>query len=244
MKFLFKFILSTLTLTTTVLSAEMQTSVEFGAGIRHDTYRVGAEFKDVSLNATFIDTNLYTVNARGKIEGDWYYARLKGEYAWTTNNHVFNGLIWCGDGSHSSGKSYELTAAAGYPFLFQNGSFQIVPVVGYSLYRQEYSYKWHSFSSHERYSWFVNSPFIGVDMSYKLCNWTLFTELEYHFVKCEHMDWGHGFAGTVGIGYHLTEDWTISLCGDFKDYRTAKRSDDAHFDWKSYGARIQIGYAF
>lgn len=109
-----------------------------------------------------------------------------------------------------------------------------------------------------RFTWY--GPFVGVDLAWALdCTWTVFAELECHFLdRChrkrnsytavEFIDhyhakhWAMGFNGTFGTTFYLGECWYSTLAVDFKYWNSDQKHDKLL--WKSAGINITMGYIF
>lgn len=135
--------------------------------------------------------------------------------------------------------------------LFSSGSSsnEIAPYFGkdFGGHISNYRLTWYGF-------------FVGLDLAYALdSSWTLFTELEYHFLDSCHRkrhsftgiyfvdiyhkeSYAYGFNGTVGTTFCMSNCWYGSLAVDFKLW-TAHGHDD-HVEWRSVAARAALGYQF
>jgi hypothetical protein len=116
----------------------------------------------------------------------------------------------------------------------------------------------HHRTDNYRFTWY--GFYLGVDGAYAMdCDWTLYTELEAHFldnchqkrkswsgVDCvdnfHHKGWACGFNGVIGLVYSLRTCWYVTASVDFKWWK----SDNSHNDlsWKTVGANIGLGYVF
>lgn len=116
----------------------------------------------------------------------------------------------------------------------------------------------HHRTSMYRFTWY--GFYVGADLSYALdYGWTLFSELEFHFLdRCHrkrkswtgvyfvddyHKEgWAYGFNGVIGATYVICNCWYTTLGVDFRWWK----SDDKHDDltWKMVGAKIGLGYMF
>lgn len=113
-------------------------------------------------------------------------------------------------------------------------------------------------TSNYRFTWY--GFYIGADLAYALDScWTLFSELEYHFLDRCHRKrkswtgvdfvddyhksgWAHGFNGVVGVTYAFSTCWYTTLGVDFRWWKADSRHDD--LEWKMVGAKIGVGYMF
>ncbi len=143
------------------------------------------------------------------------------------------------------------------PFHFQGSSDpfsdrsdpQIAHVLGLSPEHETsvYRFTWYGF-------------YAGADIAYALdpC-WSIFTELEWHFLdRCHrhresntsvsfvdgyhHRGWAHGFNGTVGAIWDAGSCWYGVVAVDYKWWRGHSRHDD--LKWDSVGINIAVGYLF
>lgn len=110
-----------------------------------------------------------------------------------------------------------------------------------------------------RFTWY--GFYAGADIAYALdSNWTLFSELEIHFLDNCHRKrhswtgvyfvdeyhkkgWAYGFNGVVGVTYCLSCSWYTTLNIDFRWWETDSTKHD-DLEWKMVGAKIGLGYMF
>lgn len=113
-------------------------------------------------------------------------------------------------------------------------------------------------TSNYRFTWY--GFYLGTDIAYALdCNWTLFAELEGHFLdRCHrkrkswtgvyfvddyHKEtWAYGFNGVVGLTYYIANCWYTTLTVDYDWWKGAQKHDDLH--WQKVGCKIGLGYMF
>lgn len=115
-------------------------------------------------------------------------------------------------------------------------------------------------TSNYRFSWY--GPYVGVDMAYALdyC-WTIFTELEFHFLdRCHrkresytaidfiddfhHRTWAMGFNGSFGTTFSMNNCWFSTLAVDYKYWRTNEGHKPDSVRWFSAGINMTLGYIF
>lgn len=117
----------------------------------------------------------------------------------------------------------------------------------------------HHRTSNYRFTWY--GFYLGTDIAYALdSSWTLFSELEFHFLDNCHRKrkswtgvnfvddhhkkgWAYGFNGVVGVTYYIANCWYTTLGIDFKWWKTDSNKHD-ELRWKSVGAKIGLGYMF
>jgi hypothetical protein len=109
-----------------------------------------------------------------------------------------------------------------------------------------------------RFTWY--GFYLGADIAYALdpC-WTLFTELECHFLdNCHrkrkswtgvyfvddyhHKGWAYGFNTVFGLTYTFATCWYSTIAIDYKWWKAHSHHDELH--WQSVGAKIGLGYMF
>lgn len=116
----------------------------------------------------------------------------------------------------------------------------------------------HHRTDNYRFTWY--GFYLGVDSAYALdCDWTIYTELEAHFldnchqkrkswsgVRCvddfHHKGWAYGFNGELGIVYSLRTCWYVKASVDFK-WWTSDNHHNALY-WKTVAANLGLGYTF
>lgn len=109
-----------------------------------------------------------------------------------------------------------------------------------------------------RFTWY--GFYLGTDIAYALdSSWTLFSELEVHFLDNCHRKrkswtgvsfvddyhkkgWAYGFNGVLGVTYTITDCWYTTLRVDFKWWKADAKHDN--LEWKSVGAKLGLGYMF
>lgn len=109
-----------------------------------------------------------------------------------------------------------------------------------------------------RFTWY--GFYVGTDIAYALDScWTLFSELEVHFLdNCHrkrqswtgvyfvddyhHKGWAYGFNGVCGLTYTFTTCWYSTIAVDFNWWKGHSSHDD--LQWKMVGAKIGLGYMF
>jgi hypothetical protein len=113
-------------------------------------------------------------------------------------------------------------------------------------------------TSNYRFTWY--GFYLGADLAYAVdCCWTLFTELEFHFLDHCHRkrdsqtgvyfvdDYhkkklAYGFNGVLGTTYCIANCWYGTLSVDFNWWKSDAKHD--HLEWKKVGAKIGLGYMF
>lgn len=113
-------------------------------------------------------------------------------------------------------------------------------------------------TSNYRFTWY--GFYLGTDLAYALdSSWTIFSELEFHFLdRChrkrkswtgvDYVDkyhkesFAYGFDGTLGVTYSIASCWYTTLGIDFKWWQGHAKRD--HLEWKSVGAKIGLGYTY
>jgi hypothetical protein len=116
----------------------------------------------------------------------------------------------------------------------------------------------HHRTDNYRFTWY--GFYLGIDGAYALdCDWTIYTELEAHFldtchqkrkswtgVDCvdsfHHEGWAYGFNGELGIVYSLRTCWYVKAAVDFKWWNSESHHDNLY--WKTVGANLGLGYTF
>lgn len=112
---------------------------------------------------------------------------------------------------------------------------------------QNYRFTWYGF-------------YLGADIAYALdpC-WTLFSEIEFHFLDRAHRKrkswtgvdfvdeyhkegWAYGYNAVVGMTYSFSTCWYSTIAVDFDWWKSDAKDDDLH--WKKVGAKIGLGYMF
>ncbi len=109
-----------------------------------------------------------------------------------------------------------------------------------------------------RFTWY--GFYVGADIAYALDScWTLFSELEVHFLdSCHrkreswtgvyfvddyhHKGWAYGFNGVCGLTYTFATCWYSTIAVDFNWWKGHSKHDDLH--WNMVGAKIGLGYMF
>lgn len=109
-----------------------------------------------------------------------------------------------------------------------------------------------------RFTWY--GFYLGADIAYALDScWTLFSELEVHFLDSCHRKrkswtgvyfvdghhkegWAYGFNGVVGLTYAFSTCWYTTINVDFRWWEADANHDD--LEWKMVGAKIGLGYVF
>lgn len=109
-----------------------------------------------------------------------------------------------------------------------------------------------------RFTWY--GFYLGTDIAYALdSNWTLFTELEAHFLdRCHrkrkswtgvyyiddhHKEgWAYGFDGVFGLTYALANYWYTTLSVDYKWWKSNGHHDN--LQWDTVGVKWGLGYQF
>lgn len=113
-------------------------------------------------------------------------------------------------------------------------------------------------TSNYRFTWY--GFYIGLDLAYALDpTWTLFSELEWHFLDNCHRKrqswtgvyfvdhhhkkgWAYGFNGVVGLTYYIASCWYSTISVDFNWWKGDAKNDT--LEWKKVGAKIGLGYMF
>lgn len=111
-----------------------------------------------------------------------------------------------------------------------------------------------------RFTWY--GFYLGADIAYALDScWTLFTELEGHFLNNCHRKrkswtgvyfvddyhekgWAYGFNTVVGLTYYIANCWYSTLAVDFKWWKAHSHSKHDELHWQSVGVKIGVGYMF
>lgn len=145
-----------------------------------------------------------------------------------------------------------------------NSQSNIASLIGFSQKK---------FTENYRFTWY--GPFVGIDLAWGLDEvWTLFTELEYHFLDrsnrkrksytaVDFVDdyhskkWAYGFNGEIGTTIDLGSCWYCVIQVDFRFWKSYSRKHyhgSSYYDtsvrrkddilWKSVGANIHLGYIF
>jgi hypothetical protein len=101
---------------------------------------------------------------------------------------------------------------------------------------------------------------LGADIAFALdSKWTIFTELEGHFLDNCHRkrkSWtgvhfvddyhkqshAYGFNGVVGLTYYIANCWYTTLSVDYDWWKASHKHDDLH--WQKVGCKIGLGYMF
>lgn len=109
-----------------------------------------------------------------------------------------------------------------------------------------------------RFTWY--GFYLGADIAYSLdCYWTLFAELEAHFLDRCHRKrkswtgvyfiddfhnegWACGFNGVFGLTYAIANCWYTTLSVDYQSWSSHAKHDNV--DWDTVGAKIGIGYVY
>ncbi len=109
-----------------------------------------------------------------------------------------------------------------------------------------------------RFTWY--GFYLGADIAYALdSSWTLFSELEAHFLDNCHRKrkswtgvyfvdghhkkgWAYGFNGVVGLTYAFATCWYTTIDVDFRWWESNEKHDE--LEWKMVGAKIGLGYMF
>jgi hypothetical protein len=113
-------------------------------------------------------------------------------------------------------------------------------------------------SANYRFSWY--GPLAGLDIAYALDEcWTLFTELEGHFLNnlhrkrkswtgvsivddYHHKGWAYGYDALVGTTYMIQGNWYSTISAQYKWWKGHSKHDELH--WKSVNVNISVGYIF
>lgn len=241
---LFTTILSTvLAFASISLSAEQEFSVDVGAGYRHD-----------DIKGCFKNMDFYTINARARVISECYYGRFDADYGWMNPKHkkecfaLYPAILEdesCSEldfnfKTKQNGYAYDFSAAVGYPFVFECGTFQVIPVIGYSFHKIHQDEKTHdkfcdsscadcstSFVGCNDWKckadWKWYSPFIGVDLAYNVSCFDFFAELEYHPNFFQHKKFQQGFVGAIGATYNIDCNWNVGVRVDYKYFAHNKK---------------------
>lgn len=112
---------------------------------------------------------------------------------------------------------------------------------------QNYRFTWYGF-------------YLGTDIAFALDScWTLFSEIEFHFLDRAHRkrkswtgvdfvdeyhkeDWAYGYNAAVGMTYAFGTCWYSTIEVDFNWWIADNKKDRLH--WKKAGAKIGLGYMF
>lgn len=113
-------------------------------------------------------------------------------------------------------------------------------------------------TSNYRFTWY--GFYIGTDLEYALdpC-WTLFSELELHFLDHAHRkrkSWtgvyfvddyhrksmSYGFNGVIGLTYEFCSCWYSVISVDFRWWKSTSSSDEV--TWRMAGVKAGLGYSF
>lgn len=135
------------------------------------------------------------------------------------------------------------------PFASSSYSDQIASELGL--------FNWHRTDSY-RFTWY--GFYLGMDIAYALDScWTIFTELEGHFLnRCHrkrkswtgvsyvdsyhHQGWAYGFNGVFGLTYAFSTSWYSILSVDYDWWKSDNKHDC--LKWEKAGAKIGLGYMF
>lgn len=151
----------------------------------------------------------------------------------------------------SSGPFWSSSSSSGSPDFnpFSDHSEGIASFLGFSA---------HTRTSVYRFTWY--GPFVGIDLAYGLDEiWTIFTELEWHFLchchrkrhsntAVDFVDDYHkkgnafGFNGSLGTTFLIGNNWYSTIAVDYKWWRS--NTDDDELCWNSIGINISLGYIF
>jgi hypothetical protein len=180
-----------------------------------------------------------------------------------TNKHAHN---------YSSGSFSEYTH--GNDFYSSSSYFDVLSSNPFASYQssnpfasssssdQNIAYELGLHNSHHtnayRFTWY--GFYIGTDIGYEIDDcWSLFSELEFHFLnrchqKCHtwtgvhfvddyhNESWAYGFNGTFGVTYTFSSCWYTLLAVDFKCWKGSEHHDQ--LSWKTSSAKIGVGYGF
>jgi opacity protein-like surface antigen len=111
-----------------------------------------------------------------------------------------------------------------------------------------------------RFTWY--GFYVGADIAYLLdYNWTLFSELECHFLdNCHrkrhsrtgvhfvdhyhHKGWAYGFNALVGAAFQMSDCWYATFTVEYKRWKSdSDRSHDI-LRWQTVSTKAGIGYSF
>lgn len=141
------------------------------------------------------------------------------------------------------------TCESSNPFSCSSSRKNIASELGLSNHREGANY---------RFSWY--GPFAGFDIAYALDDcWTLFTELEGHFLNNLHRKrkswtgvgfvddyhrkgWAYGFDALVGTTFMVQGNWFSTISAQYKWWKGHSKNDELH--WKSVNVNISVGYIF
>lgn len=109
-----------------------------------------------------------------------------------------------------------------------------------------------------RFTWY--GFYLGTDIAYALDScWTLFSEIEFHFLDNCHRkrkswtgvyfvddyhkkEWAYGVNALVGVTYYIANEWYTTLGVDYNWWKSDEKHDK--LEWKKVGTKIGIGYMY
>lgn len=149
----------------------------------------------------------------------------------------------------SSSNPFRDSSLSSNPFSSSSSSENIASALGLSNDKESANY---------RFSWY--GPYAGLDVAYALDScWTLFTELEGHFLsnvhrkrkswtgvdfvdEYHHKGWAYGFDGTLGTTFCFCGCWFSTINVDYKWWKGHSKKDSLH--WTSVNVNVTIGLTF
>jgi hypothetical protein len=161
--------------------------------------------------------------------------------------------------SCSSTYFYPATCSCPYPFGYSQSSnpFGSPSSSDYRI-ASELNLSTSKRTSNYRFTWY--GFYLGADIAYALDGcWTIYTELEGHFLdRCHrkrrswtgvyfiddyhNKDWGYGFTTNTGTTFSMSACWYATLSVDYRWWKSYSSHDK--LSWKSTGINAALGYSF
>jgi hypothetical protein len=163
-----------------------------------------------------------------------------------------------GNSSSSSRSSFSVESSNPFEYYFSSNPFESWSYDGSEEIASRLGLSGPHHTSLYRFTWY--GAYLGADIAYALDDcWTLFAELEGHFLdRCnrKRRSWtgvesvdnyhakeaAYGFNSVVGFTFALPTCWYVTLSADLKWWQSNKKHDKV--TWQMAGFNLGVGYSY
>ena len=227
----------------------------------------------VETNASFLACEHYLF--RADFDSGWFEKSGKQTYTTYSDNVLTEELK-----ARTRGQVYDVSGGIGYQFNIPCYRTSIAPLVGYSYNYQRFKNSQYvnqltdpevTTTSHNRYKYRWNGPWLGLDLvTQPYCDLLIFFDYEFHwstlnadihenFVEGQEpakvkLDNCYGNEYTVGSSYVFCDEWFLGLKFNYKQFWGNKghyRVEDQEtkiavrdLNWETYSITLDVGYNF
>lgn len=211
-----------------------QDSLSAKTEIKESYYEPSLYGSSLNDNLKINSISLYEIGLQGKLTVLNFFGRLEGTYGWAGSGHyhehipLFSNSLSSLKSRVDSGNTKSWSLGTGYHFnvIPLCDWVKIGPMIGWSHAEQHFKMKSHSREfSHLGYQNYWQGPWAGIDLELQLCEFSLHTSYEYHWVNWDakrHFNGEGSISGELSnrlksnhaYGQVLNVDgrWNFNLC--------------------------------